>query len=66
MFVAGMIADLEFSLRATAAATEKATFGVSAAGRASRAAKRLAAANSKLNQPLLAEVLQSSKASSSN
>ncbi len=57
MFVAGMIADLEFSFRATAAATEKATFGVSAASRASRAAKRLAAAQSKLSQPLLAEVL---------
>jgi hypothetical protein len=57
MFVAGMIADLEFSLRATAAATEKATFGVSSAGRAARAAKRLSAANSKLNQPLLGEVL---------
>jgi hypothetical protein len=57
MFVAGMIADLEFSLRATAAATEKATFGVNAAGRASRAAKRLSAAQTKLNQALLAEIL---------
>lgn len=57
MFVAGMIADLEFSLRATASATEKANFGVSAAGRASRAAKRLAAAQSKLNQPQLDEIL---------
>ncbi len=57
MFVAGMIADLEFSLRATAAATEKATFGVTSAGRADRAAKRLVAAQSKLSQPLLAEVL---------
>lgn len=57
MFVAGMIADLEFSLRATATATEKATFGVNAAGRTSRAAKRLAAAQSKLKQPLLDEIL---------
>ncbi len=57
MFVAGMIADLEFSLRATAAATEKASFGVTSAGRADRAAKRLAAAQSKLSQPLLADVL---------
>lgn len=57
MFVAGMIADLEFSLRATAAATEKATFGVNAASRASRAAKRLAAAQGKLSQPLLDEIL---------
>ncbi len=57
MFVAGMIADLEFSLRATAAATQKAEFGVNAASRASRAAKRLAAAQSKLDQPLLGEIL---------
>ncbi len=57
MFVAGMIAELEFSLRATAAATEKATFGVNAAGRASRAAKRLSAAQGKLNQRLLDEIL---------
>lgn len=57
LFVAGMIADLEFSLRATAAATEKATFGVNSAGRAARAAKRLAAAHSKLNQALLGEIL---------
>jgi hypothetical protein len=57
MFVAGMIADLEFSLRATATATEKADYGVNAAKRASRAAKRLAAAQSKLNQPLLEDIL---------
>jgi hypothetical protein len=57
MFMAGMIADLEFSLRATASATEKADFGVNAAKRSSRAAKRLAAAQSKLNQPLLNEIL---------
>lgn len=56
MFVAGMIADLEFSLRATAAATEKATFGINSAQRAARAAKRLAAAQSKLSQPLLDEI----------
>lgn len=57
MFMAGMIADLEFSLRATAAATEKADFGVNSAKRAARAAKRLAAAQSKLKQPLLDEIL---------
>lgn len=57
MFVAGMIADLEFSLRATAAATQKATFGINAASRSARAAKRLAAAQSKLNQPLIDQVL---------
>lgn len=57
MFVAGMIADLEFSLRATAEATQKAEFGVNAAKRASRAAKRIAAAQKILKQPLLDEVL---------
>ncbi len=56
LFMAGMIADLEFSLRATAAATEKATFGINSAQRASRAAKRLQAAQSKLRQPLLQEI----------
>lgn len=58
MFVAGMIADLEFSLRATAAATEKTTFGLTAAKRASRAAERLKSAQSKLEQPLLDEILK--------
>ncbi len=57
MFVAGMIADLEFSLRATAAATEKANFGINSAQRAARAAKRLTAAQSKINQPLIQEIL---------
>lgn len=57
MFMAGMIADLEFSLRATAAATEKADFGVNSAKRTARSAKRLAAAQSKLHQPLLDEIL---------
>ncbi|MCA9132363.1 MAG: cytochrome c family protein [Planctomycetales bacterium] len=57
LFVAGMIADLEFSLRATAEATEKANFGITAASRAARSAKRLAAAQSKLQQPLLDEIL---------
>lgn len=57
MFMAGMIADLEFSLRATASATQKAQFGVNSAKRASRAAKRLAAAQKKLKQPLLNDIL---------
>ena len=56
LFMAGMIADLEFSLRATAAATEKAKFGINSAQRAERAAKRLQAAQGKLNQPLLEEI----------
>ena len=41
MYVVGLIADMEFSTRATAAATEKATFGTTVANRAARAAVRL-------------------------
>ena len=41
MFVVGVMADLEASLRATAAATEKATFGFVAAERAALQKKRL-------------------------
>ena len=41
MFVVGVLADLEASLRATAAATEKATYGVTAAQRAAAQKKRL-------------------------
>jgi hypothetical protein len=57
MFVAGMIADLEFSLRATAEATEKATFGITSAKRTARAVDRLKSAQAKLNLPILDEVL---------
>ena len=54
MFVAGMIADLEFSLRATSQATEKAAFGITSAQRAARSLERLKSAQSKLNHPILA------------
>ncbi|QDS95136.1 Perchlorate reductase subunit gamma precursor [Roseimaritima multifibrata] len=57
MFVAGLIADLESSLRAVASATVKDTFGVTVAKRADRAAKRLKSAQGKLNNRRLAEVL---------
>jgi predicted TIM-barrel fold metal-dependent hydrolase len=57
MFVAGLIADLEFSLRSTAKATQKAEFGVTSAKRAKRAADRLRSAQEKLQQPILQEVL---------
>lgn len=57
MFVAGMIAELEASLRATAAATEKATFGVTVARRADRANKRLQSVAAKVDEPLLDEIL---------
>jgi hypothetical protein len=57
MFVAGLIADLEFSLRSTAKATVKADYGVTSAKRAKRAADRLKSAQEKLQHPLLQEVL---------
>jgi hypothetical protein len=57
MFVAGLIADLEFSLRSTAKATQKAEFGITSAKRAKRAADRLRSAQEKLQQPILQEVL---------
>lgn len=57
MFVAGMIAELEASLRATAAATQKAKFGVTAAQRAARAAARLRSVSQKVSDPHLVEIL---------
>jgi len=58
MFVSGMIADLEFSIRATSQATEKATFGITSAQRAARSLERLKSAQSKLNHPALAETIK--------
>lgn len=58
LFVAGMIADLEFSMRATAKATEKSTFGITSAQRTARAIERLKSAQGKLEQPILAEILK--------
>ncbi len=58
MFVAGIIADLEFSLRAAAKATEEGKFAIVAAHRADRAARRLRAIEAKTRQPLLGEILR--------
>ncbi|MCC9644944.1 cytochrome c family protein [Rhodopirellula sp. JC740] len=57
MFVSGMIADLEASLRATAAATQKAKFGVTSAKRADRAAKRLLSVSQKVSSKYLEDIL---------
>lgn len=43
MYVVGLIADLEFSTRATANATQKATYGLAVANRAADTAKKLMA-----------------------
>ena len=58
MFVAGMIAELEASLRATAVATKKATFGVTAAKRADRSMKRLKSVNAKISSQHVSDILQ--------
>jgi hypothetical protein len=51
------MADLEYSLRATAAATEKATFGVESAKRAARTKKRLHEIQKLVNDPLIQPAL---------
>ncbi len=51
MFVVGLIADLEFSTRATALATDKTTYGVTVANRAARVAMRLYGVQQKIQNP---------------
>ncbi len=58
LFVAGMIADIEFSMRATAKSTAKATFGITSAQRTARGIERLRSAQSKLNHPILGQILE--------
>ena len=53
MFVVGVMTDLEYSLRATAGATNKSTFGVTSAKRAARMKKRLLEVQKLVNDPLL-------------
>jgi hypothetical protein len=53
MYVVGVMTDLEYSLRAVAAATEKANFGVTSAQRAARMKKRLLEIQKATNDSLL-------------
>lgn len=57
MFVCGMVAELEAGLRATALATEKATYGLQAAARTDRTAKRLQSVAAKIDCQTLQEIL---------
>jgi hypothetical protein len=57
MYVVGVMTDLEYSLRAVAAATQKATFGISNAQRAARMKKRLHEIQNIVNEPLLERAL---------
>lgn len=57
LFVVGVMTDLEYSLRAVAGATDKATFGVTSAQRAARMKKRLHHIQKLVNEPLLKPAL---------
>ncbi len=57
MYVIGVMTDLEYSLRATAGASEKAAFGVASAQRAARMKKRLHEVQALINDPQVAAAL---------
>lgn len=57
MYVVGQLADLEFSLRATAKATQKAKFGMTSARRADEVRKRLEAIQAEINDPYVQQAL---------
>ena len=58
MFVVGVMTDLEYSLRATAEATDKSTFGVTSAKRAARMKKKLLEIQKLANDPQLNSALE--------
>jgi hypothetical protein len=58
LYVVGVLADLEYSLRAVAIATDKATFGVTSAQRAARMKQRLHEVQRLVDEPLLAPALE--------
>ncbi len=58
MFVAGVMAEVEASLRGVAAATEKATFGLTVAKRAARAGARLQSLAAKIDDPRVTEAAE--------
>jgi hypothetical protein len=57
MYVVGVMTDLEYSLRAVAAATQKANFGVTSAQRAARMKKRLHEVQASVKEPLIQPAL---------
>ena len=57
MYIVGVLADLEASLRATAAASEKANFGIAAAQRAARQKRRLYEISQLVQNPQVAAAL---------
>lgn len=57
MYVAGQLADLEFSTRATATATERGTYGLTVAQRAANAAIRLQEIQQQIQNPHVEQAL---------
>jgi len=57
MFISGLLADLEFSTRATALATEKSQYGLTVANRAAQVAMKLKAIQDDVNNPYLQDAL---------
>ena len=57
MYVVGMIADLEYSTRATAAATQKSVYGLTVARRAAKTARKLYDLQQQIDDPTLQKVL---------
>ena len=57
MYIVGVLTDLEASLRATAAASEKANFGIAAAQRAARQKRRLYEISQLVQNPQVAAAL---------
>ncbi len=58
MYVVGLLADLEFSTRATATATQKATYGLTVAGRAAATATRLYEIQQLIGDPHLQQAME--------
>ena len=58
MYVVGLIADLEFSTRATAQATEKTTYGLKVANRAAKAAVKLHEVQQKIDNAFVQSALE--------
>lgn len=58
MYVVGLIADLEFSTRATANATQKSTYGLTVANRAAKAAVKLYEVQQKIENPFVQTALE--------
>ena len=58
MYIVGLIADLEFSTRATANATEKTTYGLKVANRAAKAAVKLYEAQQEIDNAFVQSALE--------